>query len=416
MNETFGNISNDIQFHVEKDQSQFIEFITEGVLLIIISIFGFVGNALSIYVLLRPTVKGIFSNILMGLASFDALFLLCAIVTFGLPTVSVWYKKNIFHTIMPVSYGLTHTARVGSVMATLSVTLERFFAIVFPFKDVEVVKRWLLPCAVTFTVTYNIPKFFELTTEFDPSTNETHAVGTEMRRNQAYSRFYVFWSKVIVTDLIPYFTILTLNSFIVTKIIKSIRFRARILQARNMQAEEVSEDQLRALEKQRQEHKLGILLVAISILFILCQSFKMIPDLYEIMYCESIANCESTPFVTFCVNLSHLLVCFNSSANFVIYLLGGEKFRRAWCATYLCRKADSSHARHQTFRMNSMTTMTSHHNNGVSRKVSNKTVTSLASSFNGNHVNSSLTSKNCANHLETPLLSSGEPTPSRTFV
>ena len=76
--------------------------------------------------------------------------------------MSVWYKKNIFHTIMPVSYGLTHTARVGSVMATLSVTLERFFAIVFPFKDVEVVKRWLLPCAVTFTVTYNIPKFFEV--------------------------------------------------------------------------------------------------------------------------------------------------------------------------------------------------------------------------------------------------------------
>ena len=67
---------------------------------------------------------------------------------------------------MPVSYGLTHTARVGSVMATLSVTLERFFAIVFPFKDVEVVKRWLLPCAVTFTVTYNIPKFFEVSLLF----------------------------------------------------------------------------------------------------------------------------------------------------------------------------------------------------------------------------------------------------------
>ena len=69
--------------------------------------------------------------------------------------------------------------------------------------------------------------------------------------------------------------------------------------------------------------------------------------------------------------------------------------------------------RHQTFRMNSMTTMTT--NNSVSRKVSNKTVTSLASSFNGNHVNSSR-AKNCSTHLETPLLSSGEPTPSRNFV
>ena len=77
----------------------------------------------------------------------------------------------------------------------------------------------------------------QLTTDFDSKTNETVAVGTAMRNNQAYSRFYVFWSKVIVTDLIPYFTILTLNSFIVTKIIKSTRFRAKILQARNIQAE-----------------------------------------------------------------------------------------------------------------------------------------------------------------------------------
>ena len=113
--------------------------------------------------------------------------------------------------------------------------------------------------------------------------------------------------------------------------------------------QDVSEDQIKAFEKQRQEHKLGILLVAISILFIICQSFKMIPDLYEIMYCDSIADCEANPFIAFCVNLSHLLVCFNSSANFVIYLLGGEKFRRAWCQTYLCRKKEDSHIRYVFF-------------------------------------------------------------------
>ena len=159
-NSGIGNGSVSIEDSSEEDD--FIEFITEGVLLITISIFGFVGNTLSIYVLLRPSVRGIFSNILMGLASFDALFLICAIVTFGLPTVSEWYQQNIFFTIMPVCYGLTHTARVGSVFATLSVTLERFFAIVFPFRDVDVIKRWLIPATVLFTITYNIPKFFEV--------------------------------------------------------------------------------------------------------------------------------------------------------------------------------------------------------------------------------------------------------------
>jgi hypothetical protein len=34
-----------------------------------------------------------------------------------------------------------------------------------------------------FTVTYNIPKFFEITTELDPDTNNTVIVGTAMRQN-----------------------------------------------------------------------------------------------------------------------------------------------------------------------------------------------------------------------------------------
>ena len=111
-------------------------------------------------------------------------------------------------------------------------------------------------------------------------------------------------------------------------------------------SQEVSDEQLRDLEKQRQEHKLGVLLVGISILFICCQSFKIIPDVYEILFCpDSDGMCVATPFIEFCVNLSHLLVCFNSAANFVIYLLGGEKFRRAWCQTYLCRKADNPRTR-----------------------------------------------------------------------
>ena len=44
--------------------------------------------------------------------------------------------------------------------------------------------------------------------------------------------------------------------------------------------------------------------------------------------------CIMTPFVETCLNLSHFLVCFNSSANFVIYLLAGEKFRKVWLETF----------------------------------------------------------------------------------
>ena len=68
-------------------------------------------------------------------------------------------------------------------------------------------------------------------------------------------------------------------------------------------------DEVRCFEKQRQEHKLGIMLVAVSVMFIVCQSFKMIPDLYEILFCsDKSVPCITTPFVKTCLNLSHLLV------------------------------------------------------------------------------------------------------------
>ena len=117
-------------------------------------------------------------------------------------------------------------------------------------------------------------------------------------------------------------------------------------------------------EDQRQEHKLGTLLVSISVLFICCQSFKMIPDIYELIFCPPVEGkeqeCETTPFISTCVSLSHLLVCGNSALNWIIYLLAGEKFRRVWRETYLpqrCRPKPLERARAQasTYATNATT-------------------------------------------------------------
>lgn len=58
-------------------------YVTEGILLTTISVLGLLGNAMAVYVLLKPSVRGIFSTLLTSLASFDTLFLLAAIFTFG---------------------------------------------------------------------------------------------------------------------------------------------------------------------------------------------------------------------------------------------------------------------------------------------------------------------------------------------
>ena len=87
------------------------------------------------------------------------------------------------------------------------------------------------------------------------------------------------------------------------------------------------------------EKSLSLILITMSCLFVFCQSIKIIPDMYELFECR--ANnlfghfCNmGGPVINGIVRTSHLLVCFNSSANFLIYYFFGTKFRRAFVVTY----------------------------------------------------------------------------------
>jgi hypothetical protein len=147
-------------------QNDIFRFVTEGILLTVVSIFGLIGNSMSIIVLTRAS--GVvrqggasFSKLLRGLATFDALFLFIAIISFGFPQLSKWYTRNVFLYIMPIVFGLLHTFRVGSVYVTLAVTFERFHAIICPLKHFFW-KKYLLPASVFVAVVYNIPKYFEM--------------------------------------------------------------------------------------------------------------------------------------------------------------------------------------------------------------------------------------------------------------
>ena len=72
------------------------------------------------------------------------LYLIIGLSIFGLPELSQSYKDQVYIYIMPVGYGLGHIGRVGSVFVTVSVTIERYFAIVHPLKHFSGKKYLLL--------------------------------------------------------------------------------------------------------------------------------------------------------------------------------------------------------------------------------------------------------------------------------
>ena len=156
-----------------------------------------------------------------------------------------------------------------------------------------------------------------------------------MRTNPIYITYYIFWSKFIFVEVIPYFTIMVLNSRIIGKIWKSSRFRRRFVE--NPEDPENPE----MTSRQKREANLGVVLIAISVIFIVCQSFKIVPDVYEVAYCRIGSSrmikdnsCETTDFVDNVIDLSHLLLAINSSANFIIYTWRGQKFREVLMNTF----------------------------------------------------------------------------------
>ena len=83
------------------------------------------------------------------------------IIIFGLPCLSEFYRTICLPYILPIGFGVGHIGRVGSVFVTMSVTIERYFAIVHPLRHFSG-KRFLLIVPIVSAILYNIPKFFEL--------------------------------------------------------------------------------------------------------------------------------------------------------------------------------------------------------------------------------------------------------------
>merc|ERR1719471_1208689 len=181
---------------------------------------------------------------------------------FGLPSISEDYKNSLYLDILPVSYGFGHIGRVGSVFVTMSVTIERYFAIVHPLKHFSA-KKFLLLASVVAALLYNVPKFYEFEKKvvtLENGTQVTRLEGTGLRSNQEYITYYIFWSKFLLVEMIPYITIIVLNSMILGKIWKSTQFRKRFVSM----GEGASDPDPEMTSRQRREANLGVVLISIS--------------------------------------------------------------------------------------------------------------------------------------------------------
>ena len=161
-------------------------FVFEGILVTLIGCFGIVGNCLLISKFIKLKIKVNFHRLMIALAIYDTIYISLCILVFSVPQISEGYKIHGYHFhVAPKAVPLIQVVLTGSVYCTLSISLERYLTVCYPFYVAG--KRWsskryIVPI-VLFSLLYNLTRFLELQTScnsfqtISQSPNETNFKG-----------------------------------------------------------------------------------------------------------------------------------------------------------------------------------------------------------------------------------------------
>ncbi|XP_054722361.1 FMRFamide receptor-like [Uloborus diversus] len=290
------------------------EFITEGVVLTVLGVMGILGNIISLIILSKPEMRASVNCGLQGLAFFDTIVLISSVTMLGLHKLGYKmfilyrYTFEIFPFVVMVAYPIGLIAQTGSVWTTVGVTVERYVAVCHPLKA-----RFLCTyrrarvfniLIVVFAVCYNIPRFWEIDVRevLDPYTNTSGYVArpSEFRMNKLYYKVYYIWLYLFVMYFIPFLTLAVLNIFIWKAV------------------QHANKDRQRLTRREEKEIGLAMMLICVVAIFFVCNILALLINILE---CFDIV-------IPALVRVSNLLVTFNSSINFVIYCIFGQKFKK----------------------------------------------------------------------------------------
>ncbi|XP_053601374.1 FMRFamide receptor [Plodia interpunctella] len=318
-----------------------VRFVVHGVLLNAIGAGGLLGNALSVLVLSRPQMRSSVNCLLVGLAACDTVLILTSVLLFGLTAIYPYtgrlryYYYHISPHITPYAYPIANAAQTMSVYLTLIVTIERWVAVCHPFRAKALCTssraRWYVLGTAAFALIYNAPKFFEA--EVYPSIDDgeiIYCVRSDIDfRTASYVAIYIHWMYLIVMYIVPFSALAVLNACIV-------------LQVRRAQAERA-----RLSRVQRREISLATMLLVVVLVFFLCNLLPLVTNSFEVFFENALADFDPL------VKTTNLMVTINSSVNFVIYVIFGEKFQRVFlkmfCAGKIRRRDSPEHTRDDSF-------------------------------------------------------------------
>lgn len=145
--------------------------------------------------------------------------------------------------------------------------------------------------------------------------------GTSFGKNRIYQSMF-YWFSAIVFAVLPLALIATFNCFLIHSVYKSYQKRKVMTNSQEQKC-------------QTQENRITLLLIAIVVLFLVCQ----IPTASVLIYTALVdqADALTENIKAGLGNIFNSLLTLNASCNFILYCLLSDKYRRT-CKALLFRR------------------------------------------------------------------------------
>ena len=255
--------------------------------------------------------RNVFNKLLVVLCMVDLLVIMTNLIVAG---KTIFPHSSVLQVLTPWSDGLCHVAISASVFMTITITVERYYAVSSPYSyQIRIMKKgycWILSCyiipVIFGAVILNIPKMLQIGNLL--STIPEEYIQISINAGIIYQVFHPF----ATTCIIPIVVLSVLNYKIVM----------------------ASKQRLSTSNKLFSEIKMAKTMMTIVIVFIILNIPKMSLSLYEVSTIPNIIECNERqcPYQIsskrwLLDSIIRYMVMLNSSINFIIYCFVGSNFR-----------------------------------------------------------------------------------------
>ncbi|CAJ0937581.1 unnamed protein product, partial [Mesorhabditis belari] len=323
------------QFNISCDchyQYQYYDYedrVVLGLLALPIMAFGICANLTSVRIFTHRLMSTSSINwYLAAMSASDTIILIASFCVLSMPRLGeyllTWNAAYWSYMIAPIMFGLMTMGQTMSVYLTVGVSVHRYIGVCHPYKATQLLPKSLVAHfilgIIIFSILFNISRFFEVRVSnvcyrININYYMPHLMMTELRHNETYLMIFHGWALTILMFVVPFTLLIGFNSMVLHAVRKSRRA--------HMCGGESDEMSRKAERKERQT---SIMLVAVVILFISCNSLAFI--------CNMMENLGFKDFSAL-VTANNMTVIINASVNIFIYMLFSEKYRLL-LRHYLC--------------------------------------------------------------------------------